>query len=207
MLSVLKKKMQYMKSVAYDRMLGIETMDDIKAPTSRFIGAGDSSANHDMFIYGPVFYGMLRRVMRRLNPTPDDVFIDLGSGKGRAVFYMSQFNFKRVIGVELDQKVMAIAHRNRLHFRRARSPIEFVAEDASKYEFSDETVIFINNAFGEATLRTVLANIRASLPANPREIRIFYLNPQHKDVLDGQDWLVPEPHDGLDTCHIWRNKD
>ena len=51
-----------------------------------------------------------------------DVFLDLGAGKGRMLLAASRYPFRRVIGVELSDRLAAIARSNVAAFRlRARS--------------------------------------------------------------------------------------
>src|SRR6478609_9761998 len=57
----------------------------------------------DRVYYIPSNWLTLRRVLRRHDVRPDDVFIDLGSGKGRMVLEAARYPFRRVIGVELAQ--------------------------------------------------------------------------------------------------------
>jgi Histone methylation protein DOT1 len=60
--------------------------------------------------YQPLAWLALRRILRRSEVTEDDVFIDFGSGMGRAVFQAAaQYPFKRVIGVELSNELHTIA--------------------------------------------------------------------------------------------------
>lgn len=204
----LRTRARELKGSLYDALLGIEAGADLQYPTDRFLERSqDVSVHKDMFIYGPVFYGMLARISRMLYWTANDVFVDLGCGKGRAVFYMARQRIKKVIGVELDEDLLAVAGKNLRTFRGGRAPVELVHADAARYRFTDENIIFINNAFGHETLEKVLAHLRDSLAAAPRKIIILYLNPEHKNVMDAQAWLTPAEHTaGMDTCYIWSNR-
>ena len=52
--------------------------------------------------YEPSPWLSLRSALRVCKVTPGDVFIDLGSGKGRVVLQAAEYPFKRVLGVELS---------------------------------------------------------------------------------------------------------
>jgi hypothetical protein len=55
----------------------------------------------DRLNYKPAPWFALRRALPRRSVTPDDVFLDFGSGMGRLVFQAALwYPFKRVIGVE-----------------------------------------------------------------------------------------------------------
>jgi SAM-dependent methyltransferase len=102
----------------------------------------------------------------------DYVFVDFGSGKGRALMLASEFPFRRIVGVEFSAELTEIARRNlhsyRSELRRCEN-VELVCTDAVEYEIPDEPVVlYFYNPFDEPVLRRVLARIRASLDARPR---------------------------------------
>jgi SAM-dependent methyltransferase len=131
--------------------------------------------------YQPVSWLALRRILRRSEVTPDDVFLDFGSGMGRVVFLAAaQYRFKRVIGVELSSKLHAIATRNfERTTRRLRCPdVQLVNSDALDYELPDDvSVVFFNNPFTGDIFERVMRKLLVSLERNPRELRIIYANP------------------------------
>jgi SAM-dependent methyltransferase len=137
--------------------------------------------------YQPLAWLALRRILRRSEVTEDDVFIDLGSGMGRAVFQAAaQYPFKRVIGVELSNELHTIAKRNfQQTTRRLRCPhIDLVNSDAVDYELPDDvTVVLFNNPFTGEIFERVLRNLLASIERNPRKLRIIYANPTEEALL------------------------
>jgi SAM-dependent methyltransferase len=121
------------------------------------------------------------------------LFIDLGSGKGRALLLASQFAFKEIIGVELSPTLHRIACRNiqiyRDELQRCRK-IRSVCEDAASYQIPPEKAVFyLFNPFDEQVMQIVLKNIEESLHSAPREIYVVYLKPSHRDVLDQATFL------------------
>src|SRR5215211_9528844 len=54
----------------------------------------------------------LRAALRRLSPGRRDVFVDYGSGLGRAVLVAAGFPFRRVMGVELSTEMTDRARAN-----------------------------------------------------------------------------------------------
>jgi SAM-dependent methyltransferase len=130
----------------------------------------------------------LRRMLRRGEVKPDDVFLDLGSGKGRVVLLAARYPFAKVIGVEISEELNAIARRNlasiRIPLRCKR--VELVTADVLEYEIPDEvTVLYLYNPFRGETFDRVIANLIASVDRSPRTVRVIYLNPKEHDRLMG----------------------
>jgi SAM-dependent methyltransferase len=139
-------------------------------------------ADHDAenICYVPVNWRQLRRVLPPGSVTDRDVFIDLGSGKGRAVLEAAQYPFRRVIGVELLPELGEIARQNLAETTRKLRcrDVELVTADLQGYRIPDDvTVFFTNNAVRGAVFATVLREISASLARNPRPARLIYGNP------------------------------
>ena len=105
------------------------------------------------------------------------VFVDYGSGAGRAVLLAATYPFKEVVGVELSPSLHAQAEANLQtfpsHMRRARA-VRLTCGDAMEFTPpSDPTVLFFYNPFGVAGMRCVLAAIEASLARTPRTVTII----------------------------------
>lgn len=196
----LRNKCALVKARCYDRILGIET-----AGYYNSVGE-DISSNRDMVSYQPAPYGRLEKMIVYLKLTPDDIFVDLGCGKGRAVFFVALRRLKKVIGVELDQSLIDIAKKNLNNLKIKRTPIELIRADAVNFDIKEESIFFMFNPFGQLTVEKVLNNIKESLIVNPRRVRIVYYAPAHRHLLDSRDWLVPEGRIENDNCLVWRNK-
>jgi len=115
---------------------------------------------------------------------PGSVFVDIGSGKGRALLLASRFPFKRIVGLEFVPVLCDVARKNiELYRRRHKLPSEFEvhAVDATTFEFrGDENVIFMNNPFEQELVGLTLANITRSLKKHPRKIWLLYMFPKHE---------------------------
>ena len=62
--------------------------------------------------------------------------------------------------------------------------------DAGAYQLPDgPLVIYFYNSFDEVVLGRVLANIRRSLEAHPRDIVLVCVNPVHRAVIDDAPFL------------------
>ena len=120
-------------------------------------------------------------------------FIDLGSGKGRALLMASDYPFQRIIGVELLAELNAVAAANIGRYKSDRQKcfaIESHAGDARYFEFPAEPVIlYLFNPFPKHVLREVLTNLHASLGSAPRPVYVIYHNLMHESVFAQQAWL------------------
>ena len=116
------------------------------------------------------------------------VFIDFGSGKGRALLLAAEFPFRSIVGVEFSQPLHRVAQENLRQFSRRgfRSEhIELVCGDAIDYLLpQDRLVRYSCNPFGPAVMAPVLAGIGSSHAAHPREIYVVYYNPKEAQLLD-----------------------
>jgi hypothetical protein len=114
--------------------------------------------------------------------------IDLGSGKGRTLLIASHFPFRRIIGVEISEKLTAIARANIAVYhppeQRCRQ-IEAIVGDAGEFELPDgPLVVYVYNAFRVVILTEVAARLAGSLERAPRDLLLIYVNPVHRHVLD-----------------------
>lgn len=152
----------------------------------------DDSSGKDMNAYSPTSYHIIRKILAYLKPDHEDTFIDIGCGKGRAVFLAAQLPLKKVMGIELDKHHTSDALKNLKHLKSKRSPVEILYADASKADIKDGTIYFLSNPFGESTVTCILKNIMESLQVNDRKIRIAYYNPLFRHAFDAQAWLSPD---------------
>jgi len=114
------------------------------------------------------------------------VFVDLGSGKGRALLVASAMPFMRVEGVEFSTDLHHSALRNIANYSGPqKAPITAHQMDAREYDPPKAPCLFyLFNPFGEAVLRPVLGNIIASWQEQPRPIYVVYMNAIHPHVFD-----------------------
>jgi predicted RNA methylase len=145
---------------------------------------------------------------------PDDVFVDLGCGKGRVVWFVAtRCRLKRIMGIEIVPELARMARENIAKSKtRLLTPVAIVEGDASEVDLSEGTVYFLNNPFGEKTLHKVLENISSGLLARPRSIRILYFawgkDPDQAHILDEVAWLCAGMRYSYGTHRlgVWRNQ-
>jgi hypothetical protein len=108
-------------------------------------------------------------------------FVDLGSGKGRAIMLSAAYPFRRIIGVEFAAELHAAAAANIAAFTKGRSPesrIQLVHADASTYQLPNEPlIIYLFNPFSSVVIRRVAKSALASWRLSPRPIHVLYMFP------------------------------
>jgi hypothetical protein len=125
----------------------------------------------------------LRRLLKKLNLPLDAAFLDLGSGKGRALLIAAEHGFGRIIGVEHDYDLYKIAWYNAGRWTsKKQSPahISIYHADAGEFLIRPEyRIFFLFNPFHGAVMDRVLCNIKNSLVQFPRTIWLIYNTPVH----------------------------
>lgn len=106
------------------------------------------------------------------------VFIDLGCGKGRALFEAACFPFARVIGVEFAPELVEIAERNRdilLAKGGLDAPVDLICMDAGLYDppLDMDLLVYLYDPFDDA----VMAPVADRLSALSQPVTIIYLEP------------------------------
>jgi len=166
--------------------------------TTEWVDLSDVGLDHpERGGYKPTGWLTLKKILPPEEVTADDVFLDLGSGKGRAVFLAAQYPFGRVIGVELSPELHAVAEKNlrRHDGRLGGTRIELVNADVVEYDVpADVTVLFLFNPFNGLVFSEALANVLRSLDEHPRPLRLVYVNPveEAQVVATGRARLVRE---------------
>ncbi|BFM08956.1 SAM-dependent methyltransferase [Halioxenophilus aromaticivorans] len=174
-----RSRLLHLKDFLWDWRLGVNTF-----------GFSDSGVA-DGRPYSPASYRTLRQVFDCVGLGAEDVLLDVGCGLGRPVFFAGfRYPVKAGIGIDANRGFIEQARRNCDGFRGARDNLHFIECNAVQYDYSKATVIVMYNPFGADTLTKVLARIYESLQANPRPIKIVYLNPIEKAVFDRAPWLA-----------------
>ena len=113
-------------------------------------------------------------------------FVDLGSGKGKALLIAARLPYRRVVGVEIDEELAVAAQRNiELARRRHRAElVECVEASAKDWQIPDDaSVIFMFNPFFGQTFYDTMRNVFDSYDRNPRELHFVYQMPWEHEWL------------------------
>jgi SAM-dependent methyltransferase len=108
-------------------------------------------------------------------------FIDIGSGKGRALFLASQFPFREVKGIDICPELCQKALENREKFQRkvgkTHSNISILNQNVLQAQWgSSKKLFFLYNPFDGIILKKFIQTYKES--GSPHQEDIFlYLNP------------------------------
>ena len=114
-------------------------------------------------------------------------FIDIGSGKGRALLMAADYPFRRILGIELLPDLHRVAKENIGKYKSDSQQcfaIDCLLGDASEFVFPTEpTVLYLFNPLPESGLAKMIGNLEHSLRAHPRPVFVLYHNPLLERVL------------------------
>jgi hypothetical protein len=118
-------------------------------------------------------------------------FVDLGSGKGRALLMASSYPFQNIVGVEFVPDLNRIAQQNiSKHLGEHRQRVVCLELDARDFTFpSGPLVVYLFNPFPELVFVAVLENLEHSLLESPRSVYVAYRSPEFEPLLAGCKWL------------------
>jgi SAM-dependent methyltransferase len=176
--------------------------------TSGLVPANHLLTGHPNDQHVTAYYGVAPSILRALiahwretlppHPIHRYTFIDIGAGKGRGLLVASEFRFRKVIGIELNPALAAIARSNVSHWTSARAdptaqpiaPIEVIEQDALDFDLpATPTLLFLFHPFEAPVLTQLLRRIEAQFAARPPRapapaLDILYVNAECANVLD-----------------------
>lgn len=168
----------------FDEMYGVDTdawveVDDlgVESPSKTFA-----------CIYAPSPIKALEEAMALLNIDHGAfTFVDLGSGKGRALMLAAKYPFRQIVGVEFSTDLHRIAVRNLEIYSGPRlcADIQPTLRDAAGFEFPDTPlVVLLYNPFMGRVMQQVVGNLERSVTRSPRPVYVLYVNPRDAGPLN-----------------------
>jgi SAM-dependent methyltransferase len=114
-------------------------------------------------------------IFKRLkSDSPENHFIDIGCGRGRACFYASQ-KYKTITGIDFSPDLIHSAKANLDTFNGGNTNITFAVQDARLYDLPDRrSTVFLFNPFDHHILRPFLD--RSMRHFKKYHSRIVYVN-------------------------------
>ncbi len=163
---------------------------DTSAPTF------ERNQKTSVHFYVPTTTSIIYETLRAL---PADLsrftFVDMGSGKGRALLIASEFPFARIVGIELSEHLHRIAEDNVALYKpesQRCAAFDLRCMNALDYDYGDEPlVLFLFDPFGREILAEVVARLDISLRRKPRDAYVVYVYPQYEDVFQTSTVLHP----------------
>jgi SAM-dependent methyltransferase len=173
---------------SFERVIGVQTHGDRIRPDELL--TEEEIPNNVL----PSGWVALWATFRALEVSPDDVFADLGSGKGRVLFMAARRPFKRVLGVERSHHLNRIARANLERTRHRLRCKDIVIQEGTLREWrvpDDLTVAYLYTPLPIEDLGGLLRKLRASVERNPRKFRlVWFLPPPAEIEAKLADWRV-----------------
>lgn len=120
-------------------------------------------------------------------------FIDLGSGKGRAMLMASDHPFRRILGIEFLPVLHQAARKNIAKYTSERQQckqIESVNMDVRDFAFPyGPLVVYVFNSFPQPVFAEVLENLRRAVEEDPRQVYVAYRYLEFEALLQKCRWL------------------
>ena len=181
--SLPSRKRQRYGDAEYDWEFRVDTTSATVSWRTRLLGLLHSA-------YQPIEPELFREILGSLEiDFSEFTFIDIGSGKGRALLLAAEYPFRRAVGVELLPELNAVAEENIRKFlseKRACGEIQAICADATEFVFPNEPlVVFLFNPLPEPALEKLAGNLDTSLRDEPRPAFVIYANPVFESVVAG----------------------
>jgi SAM-dependent methyltransferase len=112
-------------------------------------------------------------------------FIDLGSGKGRALLLAREYPFRKIVGVELLPELHEVARQNVARLPgEERGRFELLCGDGREFKFPPGPLfLYLFDPFPAEILAEVITNLEQSLAREPSPVIVAYQNPVSERVL------------------------
>lgn len=156
----------------------------LKISTSKL---DDADADDYRYAYEPTPYPVLGLLANRGYLEKNNVLLDYGCGKGRALFYLSYYTKCRGIGLEYNDRILTAARANKATAVSGKRT-DFIHADAEIYEVPTEVDrCFFFNPFSVEIFRKAYAKILNSWYEKPREIMLFfyYISDEYLEFIYG----------------------
>ena len=166
-----------------ERELGIQTFG-AHAPAELSIEVDSKLGG---YLYQPSSSVIFEKAMNVLPFNFNDkTFLDVGSGKGRALILAAEAGFKKVIGIEYADELNDIARANIEKVKSRFPETEFVLKegDALQYDIPVEVdVIYLFNPFDAEAVRGLMKKVKPAFARN-KPLHLVYVNPVNAVVIE-----------------------
>ena len=169
-------RVRYGTSIFIDKLRGVDFTVDM---TNEEAGTDSEIAK----IISSSQSKILLKTFSKFNISETDSCIDFGSGKGFALTVLSRFPFKKLVGIELSEKVADISINN---IKKLKIPnVEIICMDARDFQDLDEfTYFYFYDPFPMPVFESVIENIVQSLEREKRKVTLVYNNPNSRSAIE-----------------------
>lgn len=132
------------------------------------IGKGEEN----LYQYGETPLTTLEQIMNRVGVTANDTVFELGSGRGRCCFWLSQYLGCSVVGIE--QVPSFVERANRIIKRCGLQKVAFKCADFNEVSLKGATVVYLYGTCLEPGAIHKLINKLKELPSGTKIITVSY---------------------------------
>lgn len=132
--------------------------------------------------YEPTSYNVLKSLFNNYTLSPNDSFVDFGSGKGRLPIFINYMFNCNATGIEMNSYFHKEALLNKENYlkkhKNSNNTITFIKSFAENYKVSKEdTIFYFFNPFSIQIFMKVVDKILLSLEENKRKVQIILYYP------------------------------
>lgn len=150
----------------WDKLLKIKTS-----------GRDDTKSDCFRYPYEPTPYAVLERLANSGLIRKQDVVLDYGCGKGRVDFFLAYQTRAHCIGVEYDERIIAVARENK-NTAVSVNRVEILLGNAETFPVPEQVNrCYFFNPFSVEILQTAMNRVLDSYYENPREMLLFFYFP------------------------------
>jgi SAM-dependent methyltransferase len=214
---------------------GIHPFDlEFGLDTGGLISGGRLAVGSKNDSYNSAYYGIAPSRFRagiqrwKASVPPDTLssysFIDIGSGKGRAVMLASEQPFRQVIGVDINPGLADTAAQNLKkwqHLGHSRCPVYLLTQDAAAFTFPDgPCALYMYNPFAAHVVKQIIQNIERQFEHRSGQLDVLYFKPVAAALFDAhprftllwsgilplsqEDSEIDQVSSANDICNIYR---
>lgn len=130
----------------------------------------------DRIWYERTHYPHIRKIFEYIKDKKRPV-LDVGCGKGYALYCLHRMGFTDVSGLEYTDSIYTTAVKN-MHALNLIDTVNLIHGDAAEFTGYDPyEIVYMFHPFHEGVMRHVVGNIEASLKHRPRPFTVVYFHP------------------------------
>lgn len=127
-------------------------------------------------------------------------FIDIGCGKGKVLLIASKYNFKNLIGYEINEKIFSILNKN-INSLQIKN-LMIINESIDVEKIQNKSIVYFYNPFSENMTNSFFEKL--STNKNLKNLIIIYVNPQYVNILNKYSWKkVYQKKVSTQKLNIW----
>ncbi len=140
--------------------------------------------------YGETPLVTMEKIARMAHITEEDIVLELGSGRGRCVFWLAFFIRCRVIGIEYNPVLVAKAKELQARFQVPN--VDFIIQDMFTASFKEATVIYL---YGILLSDSEIQKLCVAFSKLKRDVRIITISYSLQEY-------CPEVFRVIDSCDV-----